>query len=124
MKRNKPLNRGNSQLKRSGFKKKATKPLKRTPLRKVGKIGKANLEANKRIKELELPEYCEVQLSECKMGMFLTNAHRHKRAWYKGDVELLSDKKQVIRACVSCHEKIEFDAELTEKIFMNLRGEE
>lgn len=100
--------------------------MKRTPLRKVGKIGKANLEANKRIKE-ELADvtFCEISFVDvCLVHIFLTNAHRHKRAWYKGNVELLSDRKQVIRACVNCHDEIEHDAELTEEVFMKLRGHE
>lgn len=56
--------------------------------------------------------------------MFLTNAHRHKRSWYKGDVELLSDRKQVIKGCVNCHDAIEHNKELTEEIFTKLRGGE
>lgn len=130
-------------MKRTGFANKPRKPLKRTPfrsktgltrgggglrrtkLRKVGVIGKANLEANRRLKEvLAGITICEVKLKDCLGGMFLTNAHRHKRAWYKGDVELLSDYKQVIRACVNCHDKIEFDEDLTEEMFIRLRKEE
>ena len=102
-------------MKRSGF-------LKRnTPLRKVGKIGKANLKANKIIREQEKPEYCEVSLPDCARGLFLTIAHRHKRAWYKGDSELLSDKNQWIVACVNCHDKIEHNQKLTEEVFNYLR---
>ena len=114
-----------SQLKRTGFQQKPRKPLKRTKLRVVGKVGKANLEANKRLKKkFEHITYCEARIDACLGGMFLTNAHRHKRSWYKGDVDLLSDYKQVIRICVSCHEIIEHNKELTEETFMELRGDE
>ena len=114
-----------SQLKRIGFKTKKRIPLKRTKLRVVGKIGKANLEANKILKEkLAHITYCEIRGKFCMGGMFLTNAHRHKRSWYKGDVDLLSDLKQVVRVCVKCHETIEHDKELTEETFMELRGDE
>lgn len=50
--------------------------------------------------------------------------HRHKRAWYKGDVEKLADVKQVVVGCQVCHEKIEHNEELTKEIFNKLRGNE
>ena len=53
--------------------------------------------------------------------MYLAPAHKHKRAWYKGDVELLSDYKEWVCSCVSCHQKIEFNQELTDKIFKKCR---
>jgi len=110
---------------RTGFKA-SQKPLKRTQLKKVGKIGKANIEADKRLKTtLGDIDYCEVRLdAECLKRIYLTNAHRHKRSWYKGDVELLSDRKQVVIACVNCHNTMEFVPELTEEVFIRLRGEE
>jgi len=57
--------------------------------------------------------------------MFLGFAHRHKRRWYKGkDPSLLDDFNQTVLACQPCHEKIEYDKELTQEMFMRLRGEE
>ena len=112
-------------LKRTGFKNKPRKPLKRTKLRVVGRVGKANLEANKILKvKFEHITYCEIRGKECLGGMFLTNVHRHKRSWYQGDVDLLSDYKQVLRICVNCHDSIEHNKELTEETFMKLRGDE
>lgn len=112
-------------MKRTLWKRKPTKPLKRTKLRVVGKIGRANLEANKKIKVmLAGVERCEMRLLGCLDRMFLTNAHRHKRAWYKGDVELLSDYRQVVRACVNCHDRTEHDRELNDEVFLKLRGNE
>lgn len=96
--------------------------MKRTPLRKVGKVGKANIEANKLIKAQNPAQYCEIRLEECLGGMYLTIAHKHKRAWYKGDVELLSDPNEYVVACVNCHNRIEHNAELTEQVFKRLRN--
>lgn len=96
--------------------------MKRTPLRKVGKIGRANLEANRLIREQNPPQYCEIRLGGCLGGMYLTIAHKHKRAWYKGDVELLSDPNEYVVGCVHCHNLIEHNQELTDKIFKKLRG--
>lgn len=90
--------------------------MKRTAINRIGAIGRANLESNKRLKEvLAGIDVCEARLESCSVNMFPTNAHRHKRSWYQGDVEALSDYKQVIRICVRCHDQIEFDEELTEK---------
>lgn len=95
--------------------------MKRTPIRRIGKVGKANLEANRRLKKILPKEYCEVQLDGCMNNWPLTWAHRHKRSWYKGDPDLLADLNQVVVACQPCHDKIEHDKELTEKVFSKLR---
>lgn len=98
--------------------------MKRTRLSKIGKVGTANLEARKRIatlaEELGL-NYCEIGLQGCLVTSFLAPAHRHKRAWYKGNVELLADYEQWIAACQNCHNQIEHDKELTERFFNKLR---
>lgn len=105
------------------------------PMRKIGKVGRANLAANKIIKK----EIGDIENKNCELGpvlnslgidsgclsnFALTIAHRHKRNWYKGDAEKLSDKKQYVIGCVCCHDTIEHNAELTEKVFARLRGEE
>ena len=98
--------------------------MKRTPLRKVGKIGEANIEARKRIAiiaEEKGLNYCELRLDGCTRTWPLAPAHRHKRSWYQGDVDLLSAYEQWISACQNCHDLIEHDAELTEKTFAELR---
>ena len=93
-------------------------------MRKIGKIGKINLKANKVLKtKFEGTDIrsCEIQLSGC-MGTFgLSFAHRHKRAWYRGNLESLSDFNQVVLACAHCHNKIEMDKNLTEEVFDRLR---
>ena len=101
--------------------------LKRTPLNRIGKIGKANIEARKRIADIAEEkglDYCEIRFEGCMGRIFLAPAHRNKRAWYKGDIELLSDYNQWVSACTPCHDKIEHDKKLTEKVFLKLRGEE
>ena len=67
---------------------------------------------------------CEIKLEGCKNSSFLGFAHRHKRRWYKHDPKLLEAFNQTILACASCHDKIEYNKELTELTFRRLRGEE
>lgn len=93
-------------------------------MRKIGKIGKSNIKARKIIAEISEEKgltYCEIQMEECLGGSFLAPAHKHKRAWYQGDVELLSDYNQWVAACVNCHNEIEHDEELTLEVFKQLR---
>lgn len=56
---------------------------------------------------------------------FLQRAHRKKRKWYytKGREHLLHSHNHVLLACDACHKVIENDSELTEKVFIRLRGE-
>ena len=89
---------------------------------------KVNRKANKEIaKQAEARgiNYCEIGLSGCLRTWFLQPAHRHKRRWYydKPD-KLLWDYKQWVVGCQKCHVEIEVDKELTEKIFLKLRGKE
>lgn len=98
--------------------------MKRTRLKKIGAIGKANIEARNRIAEIAGEKglnYCEIGLEGCTENWPLAPAHRHKRSWYKGNVELLSDYNQWVSACVGCHNKIENDSKLTEETFKKLR---
>ena len=101
--------------------------MKRTPLKKLGKVGEANMEARKRIAEIAEERglnYCELKLTGCLGRMYLAPAHRHKRAWYKGDVNKLSDYRQWISACQLCHNVMEHNKDLTEGVFDKLRGDE
>src|SRR3990167_4219525 len=80
------------------FYNRARKP--RKPLQRVGKIGLTNLEANKILREkLGHITYCEMKLKGCLGSCPLQFAHRHKRTWYRGDVDKLSNTKQVVVAC-------------------------
>ncbi len=65
---------------------------------------------------------CEVKLNGCKGQYWLTWAHRHKRVWYYDKPGMLEDYLQVCLACISCHMKMEQNRQLTESVFMRIRG--
>lgn len=96
-------------------------------MRRVGKIGEANIESRRLIADIceeKGLNFCEIRFNKdvrCMGNWPLAPAHRHKRAWYKGDVALLADYNQWVVACQVCHDRIEHDAELTEKVFRKLR---
>lgn len=99
--------------------------MKRSPINKIGAIGRANQEARKLIaekcEELGL-NYCEIHLDGCTGNWPLAPAHKEKRSWYKGNVELLADYEQWVCACQNCHAQIEHNKALTEEVFARLRG--
>lgn len=98
--------------------------MKRSPLNKIGRIGKANKIARDKIAEIAEEmnlRHCELQFTGCKKTMFLAPAHKHKRIWYKGNAELLADPQEWICACVVCHDVIEKNPDLTEDVFDKLR---
>lgn len=93
-------------------------------MKRIGKQAKINLAANRILKQeyLELGiTKCEVGLEDCMPNFALGFAHRHKRVWYYGQPELLSDIKETILACSNCHSKMESDKQLTEEVFNKLR---
>lgn len=91
-----------------------------------------NIEVNERLKkQYAHRQTCEVRLVGCHVAGSLTFAHRHKRNWYKKKyqtpkqlIERLTDPRQVVISCISCHMQIERDAELTERVFEVCRGKE
>lgn len=92
-------------------------------MRQLGKIGKINIKANRKLKKLFENKNiirCEV----CGSTYMLSFAHRHKRLWYRSCPDLLSSFNQVLLLCIPCHEKIEYDREATESLFMQKRGKE
>ena len=97
------------------------KAMKRTPLKRMGKIGKRNVNANRKLKDLFVSKGI-TQCEMCGSTFALSFAHRHKRIWYREFPELLSDFNQVLLLCVPCHEKIEYNKELTSNLFERLRG--
>jgi len=109
-------------MKRSWLKR-GTKQLKRTPLRRVGKQGKINIEANQKLREIYEEKgitECEIRLPDCLIRWALGFAHRHKRNWYKTHIGLDSFVETVM-ACTSCHNQIEHNEDLTERVFKRLR---
>lgn len=101
--------------------------MRKSPLNKIGRVGKANLEANKILQDLFQDKEiysCEMRLDGC-FGVWTTAfSHRHKRWFYGGDVKKLSDFKQVVLACQNCHTKTEYDRDLNDEVFKRLRGNE
>jgi hypothetical protein len=64
---------------------------------------------------------CELRFNDCWVNNALSFAHRHKRRWYLGQKKLLEDFNQTILACINCHQKIEYNKELTKEVFNRLR---
>jgi len=65
---------------------------------------------------------CELNFNGCWHDNALSFAHFKKRRFYKSCPELLSSFYQVILCCNNCHNVIEYDRPLTEKVFRQLRG--
>ena len=98
--------------------------MKRTPLNKIGKYGKRNLQANAKLRKMFQDKgivKCEVGLEGCCQELFTGFCHRHKRNYYYKHPELLYDFNEVILACQHCHEKLEYNSKLTEETFKRLR---
>jgi len=99
--------------------------MKRSPLNKIGKIGRINLDANKKLKDIYFAlgiNRCEVGLENCMPTFGLSWHHRHKRVWYRSCAEKLSEFNQTLLVCPSCHSALENDPILTSELFTNLRG--
>jgi len=108
--------------------------MKRTPIKQIGKIGRANAKANRKIEKsasargLYFCEVCEV-LHE--MGLLnwqclqaKTNAHRHGRVWYRSQLDKLGDIEQWVFACIKAHDFIDDNTVIREEVFLRLRGKE
>lgn len=65
---------------------------------------------------------CELHFPGCTNNCFLGFAHKHKRIWYKGNPEKLGAFEETVLACTNCHELMEYNRELTEKVFKLLRS--
>lgn len=97
-------------------------------LSKVGKRGKLNAKANKKLRQLYFDKgitYCELGFTGCYRSSTLGFAHRHKRRWYYNQPDhLLWSFNQTILCCTNCHQQLEYDFQLSESKFETLRGEE
>jgi hypothetical protein len=97
-------------------------------LRKIGKQGRINANANRKLKKAYMDKgyvgqgRCEVLLDGCSGSFGVGYAHRHSRSWYYKQPELLSEYNQTVLACTSCHSKLEPNKELTIEIFTKIRG--
>lgn len=110
------------------FPKPTKKIKKRKPIRKIGKIGRRNLDANTILfkKYIDLPE-----LSPCEIGkvglcwhMFMGFAHRHSRVSYRKYPEMLASINQTLKSCNPCHKFLDSHSEFKKEIFYKLRGED
>lgn len=100
----------------------------------MGRITKANRKANRMLAnawrewDIHFCEACPVlhELGHLDWGCMQSssNAHRHERLWYRGQLEKLYDYKQVIRACMKAHKFIDEHKDIREQVFMVLRGKE
>jgi len=92
------------------------KYMKRTPLRKKGKVGKINQMINQKIKQFCIDNdirNCEVKLNGC-MNHYVAAAHLHNRHYYRGkNAHLLSDPSNFVMACQYCHKQL--DDEMTQE---------
>ena len=64
---------------------------------------------------------CEIKLKGCWVNNGLSFAHRQKRIEYYSCPEKLGTFKETLLACPVCHDIIEKNKELTEKLFKKLR---
>ena len=108
--------------------------MKRTPLKPVGKIGRANKRADRKIAQIAMDheiyycEACEVLAELGHLGWQClqshSNTHRHERDDYKHDLDKLWDFKQWIYACIPAHQFLDRNKEIREQVFIKLRGED
>jgi len=107
--------------------------MKKTPIKQIGKYGRINQKANKKIAKMWIEKdirRCEVCPVLAEMGLLdwqclqaSSNAHRHGRVAYRSQPELLWDFKQVVRACMKAHHYIDnVNPDIKEKVFEKLRG--
>jgi len=98
---------------------------KRNPIKtpKISKVKEWEI-ARKKLKEIYEDKgitACEVRLSGCWVSNGLSFHHRMKRIEYYSCPEKLGEFNETILCCISCHQKIENDRELTKKLFERLR---
>jgi len=97
-------------------------------MKKIGKIGKINIEARKKIAEIAEDmniNYCELNFKGCMRTFGVAPAHKYPREWYRSKPELLSDYHQWIIGCQYCHQILDDRSKTTEEekdeIFNQLR---
>ena len=61
---------------------------------------------------------CELGFKDCTFDYRLSFAHRFKRS----DPRCRHTFRQTLKSCIPCHQKLEQDSDLTEKMFKLLRS--
>lgn len=96
---------------------------------KVGKIGKLNQSANKKLKAIFEEKgitRCEIGFNSCLGSGWLSFCHKHPREWYRSNLSLLSDFNEVLLGCINCHTELDDRSCTTEEekdlIFKQRRG--
>ena len=105
-------------MKRTGFKRRST-------IIKQGRVSEINHIARQKIAEIAEDmglDHCELGLEGCQEYYTLAPAHKNRREWYRGNVDLLSDPKQWLCACSNCHQIIDDDENLKDEMFNKLRS--
>jgi hypothetical protein len=90
-------------------------------MKRIGKIGKINLEANKKLKELFLQKQiltCEI----CGSDWALSWHHKHSRVWYRPWPEKLSEFSEVLLVCPEHHNLLQSDQRKSDYYFRQLRS--
>ncbi len=80
--------------------------MKRSSLKRIGKIGKRNQEANK----INYKRFAALGITSCELcgGTFAcAAAHKHPREWYRSCPELLHDMNQILFLCQKCHDRLD-----------------
>ena len=87
---------------------------------KIGKKTKEWIKASDELEEIYLEKgitQCELRFAGCWIGNSIHFAHRYKR----NDPRCEHTFEGTLLACNNCHDKIEYDRELSEKMFKKLR---
>jgi len=93
--------------------------MKRTLLKRIGKIGRRNIESNRKLKVL----YAEKGITKCEIcgsNWGLSWHHKHHRYFYK-TAEDLADFNETLLLCPLCHNKYMPDSKDTLELFEKLR---
>ena len=93
-------------------------------MKRIGKVGRRNQEANK----INYGRFKKMGIDRCELcgGTFgLAVAHKERREFYRACPELLYDLKQTALLCVNCHDKLDDRSQTTkaesDKTFDTLR---
>ena len=89
-------------------------------LRRVGKIGRRNISANRKIAKM-FQERGIVRCEICGSTFGLSFHHKHHRYHYYGCPQMLSDFGQVILLCAKHHNQYQPDSTETLELFKRLR---
>jgi len=95
--------------------------MKKTPISRRGKANQYWYECKQKLKQ----EFMAKGITKCEIcgkDFALSFHHRHKRRYYLGEKKkLLGSFNEVILLDAFCHDRLEYDKELTKQWFIKLR---